>query len=85
MKYLVPASPPASDCLLKPTRTYEERDASSRHTKSMKRCVDLAIRDMPRPIVSRRMWKSACLLLSYRAEVLLDSVASSSPSAGGSA
>ena len=48
----------------------------------MNRCVDLAIRDMPRPRVSSRMWKSACLLLSYRAEVFALSPSSSSSSAG---
>ena len=64
MKYFVPASPPSLDSLWNPTRTYEESDASSRHTKSMNRWVDLAMSDMPRPRVSRRMWKSACLRLS---------------------
>ena len=85
MKYFVPASPPALVSLWKPTRTYEEREASSRHTNSMNRWVDLAIRDMPRPRVRRRMWKSACLLLSYRAEVFAVSLSSSSSSAGAAA
>ena len=58
MKYFIPASPPTSTSLWNATRMYDESEANSRQTNSMNRLLAIAIRLMPSPVVSRRMWKS---------------------------
>ena len=51
----------------------------------MKRLVAIAIRLMPSPVVSSRMWKSTCLRLSIRAATFESAISSESESRGAAA
>ena len=82
MKYFVPASPPTSISLWKATKMYNESEASSRQTKSMNRLVAIAIRLIPRPVVTRRIWKSTCLRLSISALIFASARTNESVSIG---